>query len=143
MREFVVQYLKSKNLWKRSAGTTFGSSATGSASGGANFGPVPMDVVALDGQDQAGKSKGKTSGQKGSQNNKGGKKGDTKGEGKGKEKCKGTEMPKKQNGKGGHCAICGPDKGKNRTTKECYFNARAHPKGESKEGKKGPRTQTP
>lgn len=68
MREFVVQYLKSKNLWKRSAGTTFGSTATSSTPGATNSGPVPMDVGALDGQDQAGKSKGKTTNQKGNHN---------------------------------------------------------------------------
>ena len=54
-------------------------------------------------------------------------------------KGKGTEMPKKLTGKGGHCAICGPNKGKNHTTEERYFNARAHAKGDSKGGKKGPR----
>ena len=48
-------------------------------------------------------------------------------------------MPKKLTGKGGHCAICGPNKGKNHTTEERYFNARAHAKGDSKGGKKGPR----
>lgn len=139
MREFVVQYLKSKNLWKRTAGTTFGSAAASSTPGATNSGPVPMDVGALDGQDQAGKSKGKTTAQKGNQNSKGGKKGGAKGDGKGKEKGKGNEPNKKQQGKGAHCAICGPEKGKNHTTEECYFNARSNPKGDSKGGKKGSR----
>eukprot|EP00435_Cladocopium_sp_Y103_P045587 s1981_g13.t1 len=137
MREFVVQYLKSKNSWKRSAGTIFGSTATSSTPGATSSGPVPMDVGALDGQDQAGKSKGKPTTQKG--NPKGGKKGAAKCEGKGKEKGKGGEPSKKQQGKGAHCAICGPEKRKNHTTDECYFNARSNPKGDSKGGKKGSR----
>ena len=139
MREFVVQYLKSKNLWKRSAGTTFGATATSSTAGATNSGPVPMDVGALDGQDQAGKSKGKTTNQKGNHNPKGGKKGGAKGDGKGKEKGKGGESSNKQHGKGAHCAICGPEKGKNHTTEECYFNARSNPKGDNKGSKKGTR----
>ena len=45
LREFIVQYLKSKNLWRRSAGTTFGSA---SASSAPYSGPAPMEIGAVD-----------------------------------------------------------------------------------------------
>ena len=141
MRDLVVQYLKSKHLWKRSAGTTFGSTATGSASGGANPGPVPMDVGSLDGQDQAGKSKGKTSGQKGGQNNKGGKKGGTKGEGKGKEKGRGTEMQKKQMAKEDIVQFAALTKVKTIQPKSAISTPGHIPKVIAKEERKDPETQ--
>ena len=55
LREFIVQYLKSKNLWKRGAGTAFG---TQSASPGAPYsGPAPMEIGAVD-ADNKSKPKG-------------------------------------------------------------------------------------
>ena len=138
MREFIVQYLKSKNLWKRSAGTSFGSMAASSTSSAAHTsGPVPMEVGALDAADPAAKQKGKSTGHKGNQNGKGGNKGGTKGDGKGKDKGRGKQNPSKSNAKGEYCAICGPEKGKNHSTENCFFNARSHPKGEGKGNKKG------
>ena len=138
MREFIVQYLKSKNLWKRSAGTSFGSMAASSTSSAAHTsGPVPMEVGALDAADPAAKQKGKSTGHKGNQNGKGGNKGGTKGDGKGKDKGRGKQNPSKSNAKGEYCAICGLEKGKNHSTENCFFNARSHPKGEGKGNKKG------
>ena len=139
MREFIVQYLKSKNLWKRSAGTSFGSGTVSSSSQLApNSGPVPMDVGAVDVPETKGKGKGKPSAHKNNDGVKGGKKGRSKGEGKGKEKGKDKHNPgKTSEGKGPPCAICGPIKGKSHTIEECYFNARVNPKGEGKGGKKG------
>ena len=139
MREFIVQYLKSKNLWKRSAGTSFGSGTVSSSSQFApNSGPVPMDVGAVDVPETKGKGKGKSNTYKNNDGAKGGKKGRSKGEGKGKEKGKDKHNPSKTSeGKGPPCAICGPIKGKNHTIEECYFNARVNPKGEGKGGKKG------
>ena len=139
MREFIVQYLKSKNLWKRSAGTSFGSGTVSSSSQFApNSGPVPMDVGAVDVPETKGKGKGKSNTYKNNDGTKGGKKGRSKGEGKGKEKGKDKHNPSKTSeGKGPPCAICGPIKGKSHTIEECYFNARVNPKGEGKGGKKG------
>ena len=138
MREFIVQYLKSKNLWKRSAGTSFGSMATSSTPSATHTsGPVPMEVGALDVADPATKQKGKPTGQKGNQTGKGGNKGGAKGDGKGKDKSKGKQNTNKPNAKGEYCAICGPEKGKNHNTEDCFFNARSHPKGEGKGNKKG------
>ena len=48
---------------------------------------------------------------------------------------------KTSEGKGLPCAICGPLKGRSHTIEECYFNARANPKGEGESGKK--RTSNP
>jgi len=41
--------LKSKNLWIRSAGTSFGSAPASSSTSGDNSGPVPMEVGAFEG----------------------------------------------------------------------------------------------
>ena len=126
MSEFIEHYLKSKNLWKRSAGTSFGSVATSSTSSAAHTsGPVPMEVGALDPADPAARQKGKSTGQKGNQNGKGGNKGGgTKGDGKGKDKGRAKQNSSKPNAKGEYCAICGPEKGKNKGTPPsggCFF----------------------
>ena len=115
LREFIVQYLKSKNLWRRSAGTTFGSA---SASSAPYSGPAPMEIGAVDVAD-AKPHKGKET-----KGGKGGKKGNpdkgligspAKGDGKSRDNRKGD--PSGKSGKGVPCAICGPDKGKNHTTR--------------------------
>ena len=49
-----------------------------------------------------------------------------------RKKAKANKTLTNQGAKREHCAICGPEKGENHTTEECYFNARAHPKGEGK-----------
>ena len=136
LREFIVQYLKSKNLWKRGAGTAFG---TQSASPAAPYsGPAPMEIGAVE-VDNKSKPKGDKGG-KGDKKGKPGKgskgassKGDSKGKDKGKAdagNANATKVPP--------CAICGPEKGKNHTTEACYFNARSFPKGDGK----GKRTST-
>ena len=82
--------------------------------------------------EQGPKQKGKAGGHKGNQGAKGGTKTNIKGDAKTKEKGKGKQNADKPGAKREHCAICGPEKGENHTTEECYFNARAHPKGEGK-----------
>ena len=123
MRQYIVDYLKAKNCWKRPDGNKFGEKPKSST------GPAPMDVGAVgDGKGGKGnkgkKGDGKADGQKPKKGD--GHKGDgTKGDGKGKADDKGP------------CAICGPNKGKNHTTATCFFNAKK-PKGDGKGGgKKG------
>ena len=71
-----------------------------------------------------------------------------KGKGKGKEKGKDKDKPQREQPKGPKggkgkgdkpCAICGPDKGKNHSTADCWFNARAQAKG--KAGGKGDKSK--
>ena len=88
LREFIVQYLKSKNLWKRGAGTAFG---TQSASPAAPYsGPAPMEIGAVEAD-----NKSKPKGDKGGKGDKKGKPGkgskgaSSKGDGKGKDKGQG------------------------------------------------------
>ena len=137
LREFIVQYLKSKNLWKRGAGT---ASGTQSASPAAPYsGPAPMEIGAVEAD-----NKSKPKGDRGGKGDKKGKPGkgpkgaSSKGDGKGKDKGK-ADAGNANATKGPPCAICGPDKGKNHTTEACYFNARSFPKGDGK----GKRTSTP
>ncbi|CAE7235693.1 unnamed protein product [Symbiodinium sp. CCMP2592] len=137
LREFIVQYLKSKNLWKRGAGTAFG---TQFASPAAPFsGPAPMEIGAVEADNRS-----KPKGDKGGKSDKKGKPGkgpkgaSSKGDGKGKDKSK-AEVSNANATKGPPCAICGPEKGKNHTTEACYFNARSFLKGDGK----GKRTPTP
>ena len=96
-----------------------------------------MEVGALDSADPAARQKGKSTGQKGNQNGKGGNKGGTKGDGKGKDKGRRKQNSSKPNAKGEYCAICGPEKGQNHSTEDCFFNARSHTKDEGKGNKKG------
>ncbi|CAE7253863.1 unnamed protein product, partial [Symbiodinium sp. CCMP2456] len=83
LREFIVQYLKSKNLWKRGAGTAFG---TQSAPPAAPYsGPAPMEIGAVEAD-----NKSKPKGDKGGKGDRKGKLGkgskgaSSKGDGKGK-----------------------------------------------------------
>ena len=110
LREFIVQYLKSKNLWKRGAGTAFG---TQSASPAAPYsGPAPMEIGAVEAD-----NKSKPKGDKGGKGDKKGKPGkgskgaSSKGDGKGKDKGK-ADAGNANATKGPPCAICGPEKGK-------------------------------
>ena len=138
LREFIVQYLKSKNLWKRGAGTAFGS-ASASAPLTPYSGPAPMEIGAFDATDAKPKGKEAKGGKGGKKGNpdKGSKGLQTKGDGKGKDNKKGDPSNGKP-GKGAPCAICGPEKGKNHSTDACFFNARTNPKGDSKGNKRGP-----
>ena len=136
LREFIVQYLKSKNLWRRSAGTTFGSA---SASSAPYSGRAPMEIGAVDVADakphKGKETKGGKGGKKGNPD-KGSRGSPAKGDGKSKDNRKGD--PSGKSGKGVLCAICSPDKGKNHTTDACFFNARANPKGDGKTNKRAP-----
>ena len=133
LREFIVQHLKSKNLWKRGAGTAFGTQSASPYSG-----PAPMEIGAVEAD-----NKSKPRGDKGGKGDKKGKPGkgskgaSSKGDGKGKDKGK-ADAGNANAAKGPPCAICGPEKGKNHTTEACYFNARSFPKGDGK----GKRTST-
>ena len=113
LREFIVPYLKSKNLWKRGAGTAFGS-ASASAAPAPYSGPAPMEIGAVDATDAA-RAKGKEAkavgGRKGSPDKAWTGPG-AKGDGKARIKGKNDSSNGKQ-GKGMPCAICGPEKGKN------------------------------
>ena len=112
--------------------------ATSSTSSAAHTsGPVPMEVGALDSADPVARQKGKSTGQKGNQNGEGGNKNGTKGDGKGKDKGRRKQDSSKPNAEREYCAICGPEKGKNHSTEDCFLNARSHPKGEGKGNKKG------
>jgi len=96
-----------------------------------------MEVGALDSADPVARQKGKSTGQKGNQNGEGGNKNGTKGDGKGKDKGRRKQDSSKPNAEREYCAICGPEKGKNHSTEDCFLNARSHPKGEGKGNKKG------
>ena len=112
--------------------------ATSSTSSAAHTsGPVPMEVGALDSADPVARQKGKSTGQKGNQNGEGGNKNGTKGDGKGKDKGRRKQDSSKPNAEREYCAICGPEKGKNHSTEDCFLNARSRPKGEGKGNKKG------
>ena len=54
-----------------------------------------------------------------------------------RKQARGKQNAGKPGAKGEHSAICGLETGKKHTTEECYFNARARPKGEGKGNKKG------
>ena len=118
-REFVIAYLKSKNLWKRTQGSSFGPTSATDKHGG---GYAPMDVGAVGEEKGKGKGKGKKGdkGDEGGKVDKGGK--DKGGRGKGKDMSAEKPYP-----------ICGPEKGKNRCLNDCFHDAKsANAKGKGK-----------
>ena len=107
---------ESKNLWKGSAGTSFGSSIVSSSSQHApNSGPVPMDVGAVDMPETKGKGKGKSNAYKNNDGAKGEKRDDPKEKEKERKREKTNTIiirVKRQKGKDCHAQFVGLSKAK-------------------------------